>query len=107
MMIRPPIPAGPPPRPKKKAADSSSSPPSDAFLAAVRDRAVERVRNASKGTGHDILRASARLLAGHGFTDREITDWLADAAGEDWSRIPETIAWGIADGRKRPLAESR
>ncbi len=50
-----------------------------------------------------MLRGAARLLAGHGFPDKDIAKWLTDAAGDGWSRVAETIAWGIANGRQKPL----
>jgi Bifunctional DNA primase/polymerase, N-terminal len=94
----------PPPKPRP-ATHYSAALLSDRYLATIRDRAVERVRNAPPGTGHDALRAAARLLAGYGFTDQEIFAALTAPAGQDWSRIGETIAWGIADGRKNPIRE--
>ncbi len=95
----------PPPKPRKTPAHSAAAPLSNCYLNAVRGRAIDRVRNAAKGTGHDTLRAAARTLAGFAFTDEEIIAWLTEAAGQDWSRVAETIAWGIADGRKNPIGE--
>ncbi len=93
----------PPRKPRYRAPLTAPSPDLDARLSAIRDRAVERVRNAPKGTGHDTLRAAARLLAGvPEFSDAEIQQWLGDVAGP-WARVEETIQWGIERGRSEPL----
>jgi hypothetical protein len=95
----------PPPKPKptRKQVDQQD----DERWQRIRDRAIEQVRTASKGQGHARLRGAARLLAGYaaaaGWSDADITGWLSGAAGK-WSRVSETIAWGIEDGRKQPLS---
>lgn len=64
---------------------------------------------AAKGQRHPALRAAAVSLGGiqdqAGFSDAEAKRWLLDAIAEPASRRKDedTIEWGLANGRSRPI----
>lgn len=85
-------------------------PISSARLEAIRQRAIERVRNAGDGQKHYMLRNMSLLLGGiqdrAGFSCRDAWQWLKNAlpsSVEDWDTAEATVEWGLKEGRARPL----
>ena len=108
----------PPPKPTRptravgepRAPSEPPQPQSDATIEAFIERCLARVRNAPEHAKHRTLRGAAVSLGGiqeqAGFSDAEATRWLLDALPdtvEDWRQAEETIAWGLENGRGRPI----
>jgi hypothetical protein len=98
----------PPAAPKPARNNRTSAPLSSHFLEDIKQRAIDRVRNAQDGERHNRLRASARLLGGiqdrANFSDKQAILWLLEAAGlEDEAKARDTVEWGLASGREKPL----
>jgi hypothetical protein len=97
----PPEPPRPPP--------GLRAPVPEAMLERFVDRVLARVRAAPEGQRHVTLRGAAVSLGGiqdrAGFADAEARSWLLDALGVPGSRHKDedTIAWGLANGRGRPI----
>ncbi|MGD0109446.1 MAG: hypothetical protein ABSC06_36255, partial [Rhodopila sp.] len=98
----------PPPEPPRDMAPREPIP--EAVAARFIDRVLERVRGAPDGQRHAALRGAAVSLGGiqdrAGFTDATATRWLLDALDVPASRQKDTdtVAWGLANGRTRPIA---
>ena len=97
----------PPPEPSRMGDTRTTLP--EPLVEAFVDRVLERVRGASDGAKHIALRGAAVSLGGiqdrAGFSDGEATGWLLQAINAPVSRRKDeaTIAWGLANGRGRPI----
>lgn len=106
--VPPPEALAPPPEPPRSP-PGQRAPVSEGVLERLIDRVVDRVRGAPEGQRHVTLRGAAVSLGGiqdrAGFTDAAASRWLLDALGVPGSRAKDedTIAWGLANGRGRPI----
>ena len=86
-------------------------PASDVRLEAFRLSVLDNLRRqAIDGQKHVALRNAALALGGiqvaAGFTDAEAVQWLLEAlpaSVEDWNAARTTAAWGLEQGRSRPI----
>lgn len=98
----------PPPRPEPYTAPAEIS---DKRIEAFVRRELDRVAGARDGEKHTKLRDASLQIGGiqhlaH-LTDTEATQLLIaalPATVRDWDNARRTIAWGLAEGRKRPIA---
>jgi P4 family phage/plasmid primase-like protien len=86
-------------------------PASDARLEGFRQSVLDSLRrSAVDGQKHTALRNAALALGGiqvaAGFTDAQAVQWLMDALPAtvaDWNAAKATAAWGLQEGRQKPL----
>jgi hypothetical protein len=87
------------------------TPASDARLEGFRMSVLDNLRRqAVDGQKHTELRSAALALGGiqaaAGFTDAAAVQWLLDAlpsSVDDWALAARTAAWGLEQGRARPI----
>jgi len=86
------------------------APISDKRWRAFKDAVLATVKNAPQGSKHFTVRNAALSLGGiaarAGFSDDDLTRDLVEALPGtvlDWNGARETIAWGLQNGRDRPL----
>lgn len=80
------------------------------FIEAVIDNALSKVRGASDGHKHNILRAQARLLGGYqhagSYSITEAAEWLVaalPASIKDRKAALVTALWGLERGAEQPI----
>lgn len=101
----------PPEKPRPAVASGPCLPLAQAQLDRIIGAALDRVRGAPDGGKHFQLRNSALLLGGiadqAGFSDDNAIAWLLGALSasvRDWRGASATAAWGLENGRARPIA---
>ena len=100
------LPAPPPPR----APSAPRRPVSAEHAERIVNSALARVRAARDGQKHFVLRNTALLLGGiaadAGIADADAVRWLVDALPasiKDETTAARTAAWGLTQGRARPI----
>ena len=93
-------------KPKPAAARTPQRPASQQRLQQIINDALDRVRNAGKGSKHFILRDNSLLLGGiadqAGLSDADLVQRLLDALPAsvlDWDNARKTAEWGVESGR--------